>query len=175
MDFLDLARTRCSVRKYLEKEVEHDLLLKVLEAGRLAPSACNNQPWIFIVLKDRDSRRKLENVYNREWFLRAPVVIAVCCDRRASWHRSDGKDFGDIDIAIAVDHMTLAAAEAGLGTCWIGNFNPVAAREALMLPQHIDPVVLTPLGYPDPPLAAKKSRKNASEIVHWESYGGKKS
>jgi len=174
MNFLDLAKKRCSVRAYLEKEVDDALLHRVLEAGRLAPSACNNQPWVFIVVRDKESRRRLDSVYGREWFLRAPVIVAVCCDRRSSWRRSDGKDFGDIDIAIAVDHMTLAAAEAGLGTCWIGNFNPANARAVLMLPQHIDPVVFTPIGYPDNQALTKKTRKEPADIIHWEFFGGKK-
>jgi nitroreductase len=173
MEFLELVKKRYSVRNYLEKPVEDLYLEKVLEAGRLAPSACNNQPWVFIVIKDEDSRKKLATVYKREWFLRAPVIIAVCCDRTASWRRADGKDYGDVDVAIALDHMTLAAADAGLGTCWIGNFNAAEAGKVLMLPLHIDPVAFTPLGYPEQ-TAVKKSRKKTEEIIYWEYYGGKK-
>ncbi|MBN1131053.1 MAG: nitroreductase family protein [Chitinispirillaceae bacterium] len=174
MSFLDLVKKRSSIRDYLDKPVPDSLLESILEAGRWAPSACNIQPWIFIVKRDKASRQAMEKVYNREWFLKAPMVIALCCDRSVSWKRSDGKDFGDIDIAIALDHMTLAAAEAGLGTCWVGNFNPDNAREALALPQHFDPVVLTPLGYPDTPATRLKSRKSLDTIIHWEYYGGKK-
>jgi nitroreductase len=174
MNFLDLAKKRYSVRDYLDTPVPDTLLLQVLEAGRLAPSACNNQPWVFIVMRDEDSRRKLENVYKREWFIRAPVIIALCCDRNACWRRADGKDFGDIDIAISLDHITLAAAEADLGTCWVGNFNQAKARETLMLPQHIDPIAFTSLGYPGPQVTRPKSRKEMREITHWEYYGGTK-
>jgi nitroreductase len=174
MDFLDLVKKRRSVRNYLDKPVEEPLLEKVLEAGRLAPSACNKQPWVFIVLRDNSSRQKLEQVYNKAWFLHAPIVIAVCCDRSASWKRADGRDYGDIDAAIALDHMTLAATEAGLGTCWIGAFNAAQARIILKLPDKIDPVAFTPLGYPGDEAAIKKFRKKLAEIVFWEYYGGRK-
>ena len=174
MEFFELVKKRHSVRGYLDKPVEDSLLEKVLEAGRLAPSACNNQPWVFIVLKDQASRSKLESVYSRNWFLRAPVIIAVCCDRSVSWKRADGKDYGDVDAAIALDHMTLAATEAGLGTCWIGAFNAAQARNILKLPDKIDPVAFTPLGYPGNEAAVKKTRKKTDEIVFWEYFGGRK-
>jgi nitroreductase len=174
MTFLDLAKKRASVRSFLDKPVSDERIESVLEAGRWAPSACNIQPWVFIVIKRNESRGLLETVYNRAWFLQAPVVIAVCCNHGISWKRADGKDFGDIDIAIALDHMTLAAAEAGLGTCWVGNFDPAKAREVLSIPQHIDIVAFTPLGYPDPHPSRPKTRKALNEIVHWGSYGGKK-
>ncbi|MBN2035865.1 MAG: nitroreductase family protein [Chitinispirillaceae bacterium] len=174
MDFIDLAKKRFSVRDYLDRPVPDEVLERVLEAGRLAPSACNSQPWVFIVFGEKDSRRQLEGVYKKEWFMRAPVILAVCCDRSVSWHRKDGKDFGDIDVAIALDHITLAAAEAGLGTCWVGNFDPEVARQLLRLPQHIDPVAFTPLGYPGPHAEPKKNRKELHEITCWEYYGGKR-
>lgn len=173
MDFLDLVKKRHSVRNYLDKPVEEALLNNVLEAGRLAPSACNNQPWVFIVTKDPAARQKLESVYKREWFLRAPVIIAVCCDRSASWKRADGTDFGDIDAAIALDHLTLAAAEAGLGTCWVGNFNAEEAKKLLRLPEDIAPVAFTPLGYPGPEASKPKTRKTMNDIVFRERYGNR--
>lgn len=173
MKFLDLVKKRYSVRDYLDTPVSDTLLEGVLEAGRLAPSACNNQPWVFIVMSGTGSKAQLESIYNRAWFLHAPLVIAVCCDRNAIWRRADGRDFGDMDMAIALDHMTLAAAEAGLGTCWIGNFNAAAAKLALKLPDHIEPAAFTPLGFPGPGATYKKSRKELSEIVFWQYYGGK--
>jgi nitroreductase len=173
MDFLELADLRCSVRDYLDTPVENAVIEKVLEAARLAPSACNNQPSAFIVIKDEEARRALQTVYNRQWFLRAPVIIAACCDRSLSWRRSDGRDYGDVDVAIALDHLTLAAASMGLGTCWIANFNAAAARAALMLPTAIDPIALTPLGYPGAGKPARKTRKPLDEMVSWGFYGGR--
>ncbi|MBN2189236.1 MAG: nitroreductase family protein, partial [Chitinispirillaceae bacterium] len=163
MDFLELVKKRRSVRSYLDRPVDDALLEKVLEAGRLAPSACNNQPWVFIVIREMSSKKNLENVYRREWFLRAPVVIAVCCDRSVSWKSADGRDSGAIDAAIALDHMTLAAAEAGLGTCWICAFNSSEARKTLMLPETIDPVAFTPLGFPGPEEPKPKTRKRLND------------
>jgi nitroreductase len=170
--FTELAKKRYSVRSYLNKEVEEPILLKVLEAGILAPSACNNQPLAFIVARKEETRKALLAAYERPWLSKAPVILTLCCDVSQSWRRSDGKNFGDVDAAIAMDHITLAAAEAGLGTCWIGNFKPAEVRRVLRLPQNLEPVVLTPIGYPasQPPV---KKRKNLDEIVHWEYFGGK--
>lgn len=171
MAILDLIKSRRSVRAYSTETVNDEVLNSVLEAGRLAPSACNYQPWIFIVIRERENRLRMSTVYNRDWFFNAPVIICVCCNHNESWHRKDNKDFGDIDIAIAVDHMTLAAQEAGLGTCWIGNFDSRTASQLLNLPAHIEPVIVTPLGYPlSKDKAAQKIRKSSGDIVYYESY-----
>jgi nitroreductase len=172
MDLAALVARRSSVRDYLNTPVTDAVIEKVLDAARLAPSACNNQPARFVVVRDEEARRKLQPVYDREWFLKAPVIIAACCDRTLSWRRSDGKDYGDVDVAIALDHLTLAATELGLGTCWIASFNPAQARAALMLPSSVDPVAFTPLGYPGSGHAARKSRKSLAEMVSWEFFGG---
>ena len=170
--FIELAKKRYSVRAYQNKPVEEPLLLKILEAGSLAPSACNNQPLVIIVIRKEETKKELAAAYERKWFLDAPVILALCCDLSQSWKRSDGKNYGDIDIAIAMDHITLAAAEAGLGTCWVGNFKVSEARRVLKLPDNIEPIIFTPLGYPasQPPV---KKRKRLDEIVHWEYYQGK--
>lgn len=171
--FLELAKNRYSVRNYLDKPVEDEKLHYVLEAGRIAPSAANYQPWHFIVIKEDEMRKKIVEKYNRPWFLQAPVIIIICGDHHAAWKRADGKDHCDIDIAIAVDHMTLAAEDVGLGTCWICNFNEKQARQILNLPKEIEPIVYLPLGYsgnqPDK-RARHLIRKKTEEIVHWEKY-----
>lgn len=173
MELIDLIKKRFSVRSFLDKPVDDETILKVLEAGRWAPSACNIQPWTFIVIREETSKRKLETVYGKSWFLEAPVIIAACCDHKTSWKRFDGKDYGDVDIAIAFDHIVLAATELGLGTCWVGAFKSREASEILRLPENITPVAFTPLGYiaSEKPL---KSRKNLDEIVSWEFFGGKR-
>jgi nitroreductase len=147
-----------------------DLLL-VLEAGRLAPTAVNKQPLCFIVLLGEQIAR-LKPVYDRDWFLQAPCVIVVCADHQSAWVRKDGKSYADVDAAIAMDHMILAAADRGLGSCWIGAFDRQRACEALRLPEHVEPIVMTPLGYgvsrPEP-----KPRKSLEELTCWGVYGNK--
>lgn len=170
MDFLQLAKSRFSLRKFKDTPVEQEKLLKILEAGRLAPSAVNFQPWHFIVINDKKALGDLYPVYQREWIREAPVIIIACSDHSQSWKRSaDGKDSADIDISIAVDHMTLQAAELGLGTCWVCNFDVHKCSDILKLPYHVEPMVLLPLGYPNIEPPAKK-RKSLDDIVHWNKF-----
>ena len=171
MDFLELAKSRHSIRDYLNKPVDDALIEQVLEAARWAPSACNIQPTLFIVLNGKEPVAAMRSIYAREWILRAPVIIAACCDRSACWHRADNKDYGDIDAAISLDHLTLAATQLGLGTCWIGAFNADEARRVLRLPPHIDPIAFTPLGYPGPLPPRPQTRKSLGEIVFRGYYG----
>ena len=167
MDFLDLVKARYSVRSYRTQAVEREKLEYVLECARLAPSAVNFQPWRFLVVADDAQKEALRKCYAREWFAQAPLYIVVCADVSASWKRkSDGRDHADIDAAIAAEHIALAAAEQGLGSCWVCNFDVALCREVLQLPGTQRPVVLIPSGYPaDVP--AQKRRKALDEIVEW--------
>ena len=150
--------------------MEHEKLLQILEAGRLAPSAVNYQPWHFIVVRQPENLKKLHSVYKRDWIKSAPVIIVACADHSQSWKRSsDGKDSADIDLAIAVDHMTLQASELGLGTCWICNFDVNRCSDLFKLPSQIEPVVLLPIGYPEIDSPDKK-RKSMEEIIRWEEF-----
>lgn len=172
MEFINLAQKRYSVRSYSDQPVDYEKLMEVLNAARFAPTACNYQPFSLIVIRDLAIRRQCATVYNRPWFLNAPVMIVACCDHSQSWHRSDGKDYGEIDVAIVMDHITLAAADVGLGTCWIGNFDVFEARKVLKIPAEISVVALTPLGYPSgQPLVTSKSRKPLEQLVFWDHYG----
>jgi nitroreductase len=174
MIFLELAKQRFSVRKYRNVPLEDEKLRQVLEAGRVAPSACNYQPWYLIVAREEEIRRKVATAYRGEWILQAPVIIVVCGDHSRSWHRFDGKDYCDVDTAIAIDHMTLAAAELGLGTCWICAFNPKVISEVFNLPAHIEPISLLPLGYPAEETDSNRhdtQRKKTNEIVFWNRFG----
>ena len=171
IQFLELAKNRYSCRKYDSRQVEDEKLQLILEAGRVAPSAVNFQPWHFFVIQVADSLAKIHKVYHREWFRSAPTVIVICGDHGAAWKRSDGKDHCDIDVAITTDHMTLQATELGLATCWICNFDPVKTSELLKLPDHMEPAVLIPVGYPldkvDPDRHIEK-RKPLNEIVSYQ-------
>jgi len=171
MEFAQLIKKRFSVRKFKEQEIEKEKLMQVLEAGRLAPSAVNFQPWHFVVVKDKDKLAELHTTYHRDWFKEAPMVIVVCADHSQSWKRgNDGKDSADIDAAIAIDHMTLMAAELGLGTCWVCNFEGMACSKLLHLSDDVEPIALLPIGYPDT-LPKEKKRKALEEIVHLNEFG----
>jgi len=171
MDFKELVQTRYSVRSYQPKEVENEILIKVLEAGQIAPSAANNQPWHLIVVREPKNHKQFSEIYHREWFKEAPIYIIICGDHEQSWKRNeDGKDHCDVDAAIAIDHMTLQATELGLGTCWICNFYIEKCREFFKLPDHIEPIAILSLGYPTDQKPAQKKRKPLDKIVHWEQF-----
>jgi len=169
MEYFELIKKRYSVRAYKPMPVEEARLLKVLEAARLAPTAANRQPFRLIVIQTKGREEELRKIYAREWFTQAPLVICACALTAEAWSRSDGKNYADVDTAIALDHLTLAAADLGLGTCWIAAFNPKAAREVLRLPDGVEPVAFTPLGYPADDWKPKK-RRALSELVRHEKW-----
>ena len=169
--FLELAKQRCSVRAYKSDCVEAEKLDYVLEAARFAPSAVNKQPWkIYMVTPEsaEELRQKVQACYDREWFKTAPYYLILCIEHDQSWHRgNDGKDHGDIDIAILAEHICLAAAEKGLGTCWVCNFDAKMCHEIIGFGPEEEPAVLIPLGYPaDDFVAREKTRKALAEITY---------
>ena len=165
MAFLDLAKERYSVRKYENRPVEKDKIMQVLEAARYAPSAVNKQPVRFTVVTDPGKIEELIEAYDRAWSRKAPAVIVAIGDHEESYKRKDGKDHCDIDVAIAVDHLILAAAEIGLGTCWVCAFDKGIVSKALDLPENQEPIVMIPIGYPDHSARPEKKRKSMDEIV----------
>lgn len=168
MNFLELAKKRYSVRNYCDRTVEEEKLKYILECGRMAPSAVNYQPWRIYVVRNAGMRAKLATTYNREWFAHAPVILIFCGDHSIGWKRNDGKDHTDIDVSIMIDHVTLAAAEQDIGTCWICNFDAAACSQILELPSNVEPIAYLSLGYPakepDDP-ARHLNRKPVEEIV----------
>ncbi|MBK9964184.1 MAG: nitroreductase family protein [Holophagales bacterium] len=173
MDFQQLIAARRSVRAYRPDPVPDPLLREVLEAARLAPSACNRQPFRVLVIHTKGREADLFRIYPKEWFVQAPLVLAVCAVPTEAWVRSryDGWSAAETDATIATDHMLLAAADRGLGTCWIAAFDPEAAREVLDLPEDVVPVSFTPLGWPaDTP--GPKERKPLEDLVHYERWLG---
>lgn len=171
MNFVELATQRSSVRNFELKPVEKEKLLYVLEAARMAPSAVNFQPWQFIVVTDPEILKLIKSVYHREWLVTAPVIIVAFGNHNIGWHRkSDGKDFTDIDVAIAIDHLTLAAAEQGLGTCWICNFDVEKYRQIFDIPKKLEPIALIPIGYAVIESKSEKKRKPIDQLVHWNKY-----
>ena len=164
MNFLELVKRRYSCRAYEQRPVEREKLDYVMECVRMAPSAVNKQPWRFRVISDGEGRAKLQQCYARDWFNTAPVYVIASVLHDEEWVRGDGKRHGDIDIAIAVEHLCLAAAEQGLGTCWVCNFDAVKCGEVFSLPESEEPAVLIPMGYAADELKEKK-RKPIKEIV----------
>lgn len=169
MEFLELAKKRYSVRAYKKEAVEEEKLDAILEAARFAPTAVNYQPFQLIVIKTEGREEELKRVYQAEWFREAPIVICVCAIPDNAWRRRDGKNYADVDATIVMDHIILAATSMGLGTCWIGAFDVTAAREILGLPEGVEPLVFTPIGYPADEIGEKK-RKKLSELVRYEKW-----
>jgi len=170
MDIYKAIRIRKSVRSFLDRDIEEDKLQRILEAVRLAPSAKNKQEWRFVVVRDRQKREQLAMAaYKQEFVGEAPVVIA-CCAETDKYVMRGGLECYPIDVAIAIDHLTLTAAAEGLGTCWIGSFESEKVKQILGIPQEIIVVELLPLGYPQDPAIKEKSRLSLEEIVHYEKW-----
>ena len=166
MNFLELCEKRYSVRKYTAEAVSDDDLHYVLECARMAQRAVNFQPWKFVVVRSEAAKADIRRCYDREWFASAPLYIVALRDVNANWVRSsDGKPHGDIDVAIAVEHICLAAAERGLGTCWVANYDTALLNQLFGDADH-EAVAIVPIGHiaADCPYAPKK-RKEMSLIV----------
>ena len=168
-EFIKLAQERSSIRKYSNKEVSCEVINQIIESARIAPSAVNFQPWKFLIIKGEKSKQIVRESYKREWFATAPLYIIACGNHQEAWHRSfDGKDHTDIDIAIAVEHICLSATSAGLGTCWVCNFDATKLKTDLSLPEVLEPLAIIPLGYPEGDGDVRpKKRKTTEEIVQW--------
>jgi len=169
MNFIELATQRYSVRNYEKRPVEKEKLLYVFEAARLAPSAVNFQPWHFVVITDPEQLKLVQEIYPREWISSAPVIVMVLGDHARGWHRKpDGKDYTDVDIAIAIDHLMLAATEQSLGTCWICNFDLEKCCRIFNLPENLEPIAFVSMGYPVNESVPEKKRKSIEQILHWD-------
>lgn len=163
--FLDLCRERRSVRNYRPDVIPDDVLAYVMECVRSAPSAANRQPWKFIGVRLEARRKLLHRCYGREWFQTAPYYFIVCRDKEQEWVRKlDEKPHGDIDVSIATEHLCLAAAEQGLGTCWVCNFDVPLCKELFAIPEHLEPVVIIPIGYPADEAVVESSRKPMEDV-----------
>lgn len=170
MEFWDVIKKRYSVRKYQETPVSEELLNKILDAARIAPSADNRQPWYFIVGKNKEIIRKLgDATYDSKFISSAPIIIVGCADKNECWTRPDGKKYYPVDIAIAFQQLILAATEVGLGTCWIAELKEGEVQKILELPEHIVPVVMTPVGY-SVQERKKTDRKSLKEIVKYDKW-----
>ncbi|MCJ7432388.1 MAG: nitroreductase family protein [Anaerolineales bacterium] len=170
MNVMDAIKTRKSARAYIDQPVEDDKLNIILEAARLAPSASNRQEWRFVIVRELETRKKLAQIAGRQGFVgEAPIVIVACAETDGHVMNC-GQPCYPIDVAIALDHITLAAVELGLGTCWIGNFDEKKVKEILGIPEKIRVVELMPLGYPADPSAIGKKRHPLNTIVKYEHW-----
>lgn len=169
MDFYELIRNRESIRDYdPARPVDEAILNRILEAGRLAPSAANRQPWRFLVISSKEMLKKVRPCYTRSWFQDAPHILVVVGNIDESWTRqSDGYNSIETDLAIAMDHMILAAEYEGIATCWVAAYDLVILRNALLLKDNERIFAITPLGYPKKGFVKKhsKQRKSLKEIV----------
>ena len=169
MDFSDIINKRYSARAYRSDAVEPEKLNAVLEAARLAPTAANRQPFKLIVIHTQGRKEELSRIYPAAWFTQAPLLICICVTPDKAWLRRDRKNYADVDSAIVMDHLILAATDRGLGTCWVAAFDPVAAREILKLPSGVEPIAFTPLGYAAN-YAGTKLRRPLTELVYYEKW-----
>jgi len=190
VEFMDLVRRRRSIRKYKPDHVPEEKLKYVLEAARIAPSWQNRQCWKYIIVTDEALRKKIiergsappteartpmhrdegRPVRPRDWAAQAPIVIVGCADPTKSGNKEE-KQYYLLDMGISMEHLILAAAEQGLGTCWIGGgFDEIVVKEALGIPKEIRVVALTPLGYPDE-VTEPKPRKTLEEITSRNRWG----
>ena len=148
MTFQELAKNRYSVRSFRNMPIKDEHMNLILEAGRVAPTACNNQPQKIYVAKSEESRAKLASVCRCTFD--APVVLVVCYDRNRDWKNKlmPGHESGETDAAIVCTHMMLQAADLGIGSCWVGYFNAQTVAQVLGLPEHVTVSALLPMGYP---------------------------
>ena len=171
MDFYELVRGRESIRNYDPgRPVERSTMNRILEAGRLAPSAVNYQPWKFLVISSPEMLARVRPCYRRSWFSEAPHILIVVGRREEAWVRDkDGYNSLETDLTIALDHMILAAEFEGVATCWVGAYDPHMLREALGLGEGEVVYSITPLGYPREGFVKKgdKKRKPLEEIVEY--------
>ena len=168
MDVFEAIRSRRSIRSFEDRPVEDETLRQVLEAGRVAPSAGNRQDWLFVVVRDAARRKAMVKACRDQAFVGQAPVIIVACATDPEYRMSSGLHISAVDPTIAVDHMTLAATALGLGTCWIGAFDPGAVGKLLDLPKGVVPAHVLPLGYPAETPAARP-RKAFDEVVRHDA------
>lgn len=167
MSVLDIMEKRYSVRGYLDKEVEQDKLDKILRAAQVAPTGVNAQAFKIYVIDTKKHKEKLQEVAQWDWFFEAPIILAVVSKSADAWTRSwDGKNLGDIDATIVMDHIILEATELGLGTCYIAAFHKEPLSELLSLSDEFEPILLTPLGYPNAQPRGT-DRKSLDDLVEY--------
>jgi nitroreductase len=171
MALLDVFQKRKSVRGYKDDPIPEDMLMRVMEAARLAPSGKNFQPWKFIIVRDADMRKNLAEASRGQTFMaKAPIIIVACGFPERSYQRQGNyMSSWAIDVSIAVEHLMLQAQEEGLGTCWIGAFEEKEVKRLMGIPSKVKVLALTPLGYPDEK-PRDRGRKPLEDIISYETF-----
>jgi len=171
MDVLEAIAARRSIRKYKPTPIPEDKLNKILKAARLAPSFENNQPWKFVIVRSEEIKRQIgQACSNSKFLLEAPIVIVACAFPDEAFGLMGGyMNSFPVDTAVAIDHLTLAAVNEGLGTCWIGIFKEEKIQKALSIPDDIRVVAVTPLGFPDEE-PESKGRKPLEDIICYDIF-----
>ncbi len=169
MDFYDVIQNRESIRNYDDsRKISKEILMRILNAGRIAPSAVNYQPWEFLLISSNEMLEKVRACYNRDWFRDAPYILAIKGTPKNAWTRKyDNYNSLETDLTIAMDHIILAAENEGISTCWIAAFDPKILFSALNLKKDEKIYAITPLGYSKPDFKKKsnKVRKEINEVV----------
>ena len=167
MDFLELTKKRYSVRAYKSTPVEDEKLKYILETARMAPTGSNRQAFQLVVVHTKGREEELRRIYDKDWFVQAPVVICACATTIPGQAYDEARSYRN--VGIVMDHLILAATNLGLGTCWIGAFDPKAARDILGLPKEVKPIVFATIGYSDDG-PGPKMRKSIDELVRYEHW-----
>lgn len=169
MDYFELINNRESIRDYNPNtKVNKNTLLKIIDAGRIAPSASNKQPWKFLIISSDEMLNKVRLCYHSDWFKNAPHILVVVGNKSNSWIRkTDNYNSIETDLTISMDYMILAAEALGVGTCWISAFDNEILRKSLQLTKNEIVYSITPLGYPNKGFQKKavKTRKTLEEVV----------
>ena len=172
MEFYKLIAERFSVRSFKNEHLPEEIVEKILEAGHLAPTGCNNQPQRILVLNNDEAIEKLKNCTRCHFD--APTAMLVCYNKDECWTRKyDGKTCGVADACIVTTHMMLGAYSIGVGSCWVMHFDPAAMREAYNIPENIEPLALLVMGYPHEdaaPIEMHSTFRPLDEVVFYDSF-----
>lgn len=174
MEFYDVIKTRRSVRSFQKKTIPDDVLERILEAARIAPSGDNRQPWRFVVVEDKQTIKKIARAcYHQDFVANAPVVLVCCSIKCSSGYEPWLDEAGRRDTVIATDHLILAARNEGIATCWVGAIHDKEVGKIVNVPDDVDVVMVVPMGYPALKTAFRqtKERKSLKEICFVEEYG----
>ena len=170
MDIYEAVKQRKSVRSFQNKEIPAEILTRILDAARFAPSANNRQEWRFVVVREPETKAELARIAGEQHFIAQASVVLACCGVDEGKIMHCGQPACPIDVTIAIDHITLLATAEGLGTCWIGHFDEPAVKALLGMPDNVRVIELLPIGYPTDPAVKQKRRLPLSEVVRYERW-----